>query len=50
MHLESQYIPPPTLDQVPVDTATGRRLVTVWVVVRDDRGGESWVQGLLALD
>ena len=50
VHLESQYIPPPTLDQVPVDAATGRRLVTVWVVVRDDRGGESWVQGLLALD
>jgi hypothetical protein len=50
VHLESQYIPPATLDGVPVDTATGLHLVTVWIVVRDDRGGETWVQYQLALD
>jgi hypothetical protein len=49
-HLESHYIPPATLDEVPVDAATGLHLVTVWVVVRDDRGGESWRQGRLAVD
>jgi hypothetical protein len=50
VHLESQYIPPATLDEVPVDAASGLRLVTVWIVVRDDRGGESWVPGRIALD
>ena len=50
VHLESHYIPPATLDEVPVDAATGLHLVTVWIVVRDDRGGESWVEGRLALD
>jgi hypothetical protein len=49
-HLESQYVPPATLDAVPVDAATGLHLVTVWIVVRDDRGGESWSQLRLALD
>ncbi|HEX4404540.1 MAG TPA: hypothetical protein VH560_06920 [Polyangia bacterium] len=50
IHLESQYQPPATLDDVPVDAATGLHLVTVWIVVRDDRGGESWVIYKLALD
>jgi hypothetical protein len=35
--LESQYTAPVDLDALPPD-----RLVTIWVVVRDDRGGESW--------
>jgi hypothetical protein len=50
VHLESHWIPPATLDAVPVDAASGLRLVTVWIVVRDDRGGESWVEGKIALD
>ena len=50
IHLESQYVPPATLDDVPVDAATGLHLVTVWIVVRDDRGGESWATYQLALD
>jgi hypothetical protein len=50
VHLESHYVPPATLDEVPVDAATGLHLVSVWVVVRDDRGGESWIAGRLALD
>jgi hypothetical protein len=50
VHLESHYIPPATLDDVPVDAATGLRLVTIWIVVRDDRGGESSVSGQIALD
>jgi hypothetical protein len=50
IHLESHYIPPATLDDVPVDAATGLHLVSVWIVVRDDRGGESWVSGRIALD
>jgi hypothetical protein len=50
IHLESQYVPPATLADVPLDAATGLRLVTIWIVVRDDRGGESWVTYSLALD
>jgi hypothetical protein len=50
VHLESHYVPPATLDGVPIDVATGLHLVNVWVVVRDDRGGESWIAGRLALD
>ncbi|HVU49327.1 MAG TPA: hypothetical protein VHL80_01510 [Polyangia bacterium] len=50
IHLESHYVPPATLDGVPVDAATGLHLVDVWIVVRDDRGGESWVTGRIALD
>jgi hypothetical protein len=50
IHLESHYIPPATLDEVPVDAATGLHLVDIWIVVRDDRGGESWVSGRIALD
>jgi hypothetical protein len=50
IHLESKYVPPATLDGVPVDPVTGDRLVDVWIVVRDDRGGESWVARRIALD
>ena len=50
IHLESHYIPPSTLDNVPVDATTGLHLVDVWIVVRDDRGGESWVTSQIALD
>jgi hypothetical protein len=48
-HVESHYIPPASLDDVPAD-ASGLHLVTVWVIVRDDRGGEAWLPGRLALD
>jgi hypothetical protein len=47
--LEAHYVPPATVAEVPPDAA-GKHLVTVWVVVRDDRGGESWLEGLIALD
>jgi hypothetical protein len=50
VHLESHFIPPATLDEVPVDAASGLHLVTVWIVVRDDRGGESWITGKVAID
>jgi hypothetical protein len=50
VHLESKYLPPATLDEVPVDAVSGDHLVTVWVVVRDDRGGEAWTQATVALD
>jgi hypothetical protein len=42
-HLEAKYEAPDAAE-VPVDPATGKpRLdVTVWIVVRDDRGGASW--------
>jgi hypothetical protein len=50
VHLEAHWIPPATLDEVPVDAPTGLHLVNVWIVVRDDRGGESWVTGKIALD
>jgi hypothetical protein len=49
IHLESHYVPPGTLSEVPVDAA-GQHLVTVWVVVRDDRGGESAFEGRIALE
>jgi hypothetical protein len=41
IHLESKYIPPGNID--------GDGLVTVWVVVRDERGGESWVERQIQL-
>jgi hypothetical protein len=50
VHLESAYTPPSSLDDVAPDPVTGQRLVTVWIVVRDDRGGESWVIRRIALD
>ncbi|MDB4980456.1 MAG: putative lipoprotein [Myxococcales bacterium] len=49
VHLESHYLPPAKLDDVPVDATTSLHLVTVWIVVRDDRGGETWATGHLAL-
>jgi hypothetical protein len=50
VHLESHYLPPATLDDVPVDAQTQLPLVTVWIVVRDDRGGETWAIGHIAVD
>jgi hypothetical protein len=50
VHLESAYAPPASLDEVAPDPVTGQRLVSVWIVVRDDRGGESWVTRRIALD
>jgi hypothetical protein len=50
VHLESHYIPPATLDEVPIDGPTGLHSVGVWIIVRDDRGGESWVAGTVAID
>ena len=38
--IESQYTLP-TADQIATE-ADGTAVVTIWVVVRDDRGGESW--------
>jgi hypothetical protein len=49
VHLESQYTPPSDTSALPVDPASGGRLVTIWVVVRDDRGGESWITRQLAI-
>jgi hypothetical protein len=49
IHLESQYAAPATVDGLPVDPATGGGLVTIWVIVRDDRGGESWLERQLAI-
>jgi len=28
---------------------TGGRAVSIWVVVRDDRGGESWIRRQLSI-
>ena len=41
IHLESEYRPP-NASQIATD-AYGHAIVTIWIVVRDDRGGESWV-------
>jgi hypothetical protein len=49
VHLESQYIAPASVDAVPPDPVTGQHLVTIWVVVRDDRGGESWLTRTLEI-
>jgi len=47
IHIESEYrLPPP--DQLAVDSA-GHAVVAIWIVVRDDRGGESWQQRNLRL-
>ena len=40
IHIESEYHLP-ARDQVEVD-GEGHAIVTIWVVVRDDRGGETW--------
>jgi hypothetical protein len=47
-HLESEYQAPPTIDGLPQDD-NGNGLVTIWIVVRDERGGESWVERQIAL-
>jgi hypothetical protein len=49
IHLESQYAAPTDLGALPVDPISGGGLVTIWVVVRDDRGGESWITRQLAI-
>lgn len=48
VHVESKYTPPAKTDTLPLDP-DGRPLVTIWVVVRDERGGESWQQRTLAI-
>jgi len=48
IHLESEYAAPATTDGIPVDDA-GRHVVTVWIVVRDERGGESWATRQLVI-
>jgi len=45
IHIESKYNLPGK-DKLPPE-ADGRATVTIWVVVRDDRGGESWAKALL---
>jgi len=40
IHIESEY-QLPGRDQIDVD-GEGHAIVTIWVVVRDDRGGETW--------
>jgi hypothetical protein len=40
IRIESEYTLP-AADQIATD-ANGKPVVTIWVVVRDDRGGESW--------
>jgi hypothetical protein len=47
-HLESKYQAPAKLDGLPTDAA-GNALVTIWITVRDERGGESWVIRQIAL-
>ena len=49
MHLESQYTPPSDPSALPRDPVTGGRAVSIWVVVRDDRGGESWIRRQLSI-
>jgi len=41
--LESKLTLPTETGDLPTYMATDRRLITIWVVVRDDRGGESWL-------
>jgi hypothetical protein len=40
IHIESE-LRLPAVDQIPMDE-NGDRIVTIWIVVRDDRGGENW--------
>jgi hypothetical protein len=49
IHLESQYSAPTDVSALPIDPVSGGGLVTIWVVVRDDRGGESWITRQLAI-
>jgi hypothetical protein len=45
LHLESRYEPPAAAD-LALDAASGRRQqeVTIWIVVRDERGGSSFLE------
>jgi hypothetical protein len=45
VHVESRYTAPRAED-LPVDAPSGlrQRAVTVWIVVRDERGGVSWIE------
>jgi hypothetical protein len=47
VHLEAKYIPPAT---VPLDAAGNAVPVRIWIITRDERGGESWVVRQLALE
>jgi hypothetical protein len=47
VHIESEYSLP-TSDKITVD-GDGHAIVTIWVVVRDDRGGESWAERRLQI-
>jgi len=48
IHLEAQYNAPAGVDGLPLDPM-GRPLVRVFIVVRDERGGESWVERQLVI-
>lgn len=48
IHLESKYTAPLSTDGLPRDTSQ-RPVVRVWIVVRDERGGESWVERQLVI-
>jgi hypothetical protein len=50
VHIESRYEPPAGAE-LTTDAITGRReqAVTIWIVVRDERGGSSWVERHLLL-
>jgi len=44
LHIESKYHPPKSMtSQSPGAAATEPLAVTIWIVVRDERGGASWV-------
>jgi hypothetical protein len=47
IHIESEYRPPGP-SEIATD-ANGQATVTIWIVVRDDRGGESWVTRQLVI-
>jgi hypothetical protein len=47
IHLEAEYIGPPD-DKITTD-ADGHAIATIWVVISDDRGGESWITRQLQL-
>lgn len=47
--LESKLTLPTDTSGLPTDVASGKPVVTIWVVVRDDRGGESWLQRQLLI-
>jgi hypothetical protein len=47
IHIESEYRLPSAAQIAP--DANGLATVTIWIVVRDDRGGESWAQRTLVV-